>query len=163
MLAIEISGGDELRALKARLNAAARVSGDRSLAGLLQRHLRAEMQPARDAVKRGVLSTPSAGSRHTGLRRRIAGKVQARIRTVGPGATVSIRIASEQMPSGQKSLPARLDGTGRWRHPVYGNQKNWVSQRAHPYFARSIEPTVPQWQDAVARAMSETAAVITAG
>lgn len=162
MLAISIDGTAELRALKARLSAAARASGDRSLGGLLSRNLRAEAEPAKQAVRRGVLAT-RGGSTGTGLRRRIAGRVQTRVRTTGAYTGVQVRIDARGMPSGQRALPARLDGEGRWRHPVYGNTRVWVSQRSDPYFDKALRPLMPKWQQAAQRAMQETAAAITRG
>jgi hypothetical protein len=56
---------------------------------------------------------------------------------------------ANEMPSGEENLPAymeRIRRYTRWRHQVFGNENAWVTQRAHPYFYRTLKP----WENTVA-------------
>jgi len=48
-------------------------------------------------------------------------------------------------------------GRGKFRHPVYGNTRRWVSQETHPYLAPAFRATGPEVQrlldEAVERGM----------
>ena len=72
--------------------------------------------------------------------------------TTGREAGVSVWMDTRRMEPDYRTLPLYMDGVAagpsrrgytRWRHPVYGNRDAWVTQEAHPYFSRAVEPLGP--------------------
>lgn len=66
-----------------------------------------------------------------GLRATVARSIRAAQRDRGKDVGVTIRVATNQLPPDQRRLPKSMD-RGQWRHPVYGNQKAWVTQTVTP-------------------------------
>lgn len=62
-----------------------------------------------------------------------------------------------RIPPDMRSLPAYVDGRGRWRHPVFGNTNAWVGQRGEPWFVPTILARAPQFRAGVQRAMNTVA------
>lgn len=111
---------------------------DRALPNHLRRRLRAAASPAADAAKAAALATPSSGTGTTGLRAAIAASIRIEIPAGVRRAGVFIKADASRMPAGQKTLAKRLEGIGRWRHPLFGNREAWFNQRSHPYFRRTV-------------------------
>lgn len=112
-----------------------RKMDDREIAKRFRKELRAAAAPMVPAVRRSIDAIPVKGtSGSTGLRKRLKKAVTLRVRTAGKNAQVSILMSTRKMPPGEKSLPAMMEGTKRWRHPVFGNTDVWRPQESHPYF-----------------------------
>lgn len=50
---------------------------------------------------------------------------------------------ARRLPGGRENLAAYMEGVRyytRWRHPVFGDTENWVTQKRHPYFYRTLRP-----------------------
>lgn len=138
---------------------------------LLEREIRKEGRPTVAAVRAAVrhvnvrAAPPSkhpgrGGRKGRGLRSTIAGAVQVSTRNV-TAAGIRIEVALGRMPPGMRSLPAYVDGRGRWRHPVFGNTNVWVGQRGEPWFVPTILKHTPQFRAAVQRAMDRVRDQIT--
>lgn len=123
--------GTDLRTVSRKL----RQVGDAEIKKQFRTELRAAAKPIVPAVRASIAAIPVKGtSGSTGLRRRLSRAVTLAVRTTGRNAQVSILMSTGRMPDGQKSLPAMMEGTKPWRHPVFGNSDNWVAQESHPYF-----------------------------
>jgi hypothetical protein len=81
---------------------------------------------ARAAIGSAARDLPSSGRKHTGLRARIARAASARTVTEATGPALVVGIRREVMGS-QRSLPGNME-IGQWRHPLFGNDKRWVTQ-----------------------------------
>lgn len=68
----------------------------------------------------------------------MANSIKTKVVDSGPTQGVRIFPDLKKMPDGQKKLPAYMDGQGRWRHPVHGNNGNWVGQKGDPWFTPVI-------------------------
>jgi hypothetical protein len=89
-------------------------------------------------VRASALAIPAMGEKHTGLRARIAACAETASWDSGPReVSVAVEIQPQRMPPREKSLPLMMDGAKRFRHPVFGDRLNWVSQEQHPYFTRA--------------------------
>jgi hypothetical protein len=77
-------------------------------------------------VKGAALSLPSRGKGHTGMRTKMARSTSAQVRTSGKEAGVYVRVNRRAM--GDQASLAAATNNGRWRHPVRGNRKVWVTQ-----------------------------------
>lgn len=153
---LSVSGGRDLRQLAQAL----RTAGDpQKIRGDLRKDVAAAMKPMQQAVQDNVKATPARGAKHTGLRRDVARATRIRVLASSAQAAVKLEVAPSRMPAGKRSLPALLDGRGRWRHPVYGNRNAWVTQASHPFFWRGVQPHIQDVRDAVVdaveRAMSK--------
>lgn len=150
---LSVRGAEQLQALARDLRAA----GDpgKGLRRELRKNITQAVKPMQAAVQSKAEAIPTTGSGHTGLRAAIA--KATRIRTsVSQKAQVTLEVAPSRMPSGQRSLPARMDGRGRWRHPVFGNRNVWVNQASHQYFWPAVAPHIQGVRQAVIEAVERT-------
>jgi len=114
-------------------------------------------------VRAAILNIATHGTKHTGLRLRIAANVEAYSYIYYEIASVGVRVSTQRMPSGQKSLPLMMEGAKIWRHPVFGDTENWVTQEPHPYFEEGMAGYGPAAQLAVSRAVDHIARVLDQG
>lgn len=138
-----VTGAEDLQALARGL----RQAGDKDLRKELMRGLRSGVKPLiADTREHARQTLPKRG----GLNERVArSKFKVKIRT---GANPSVRITAT-------GLDARLDRTGRDRHPVFGNREVWVQQKVTPgwfsvpmkHGARRVRKDLLDVMDSVAR------------
>ncbi|HET7329155.1 MAG TPA: hypothetical protein VFJ14_17930 [Nocardioidaceae bacterium] len=155
---IVIEGGERLHAVAAKLRAAGPQG--KELRRGMRRAIQETAQPLVEDVKRRALAIPTSGTKSTGLRAAIARATKLEIRASGSADHVSITVRGSLMPPGKSTLPPAMDGTTRWRHPVYGNANNWVSQDSHPYFTPAVEHADPSITAAVIAVVDATALAI---
>lgn len=111
-----------------------RVAG-KDLATNMRKEIRVVAKPVVDDMKDTVQAMPMPASRGAtpytgptgpgGISSRIAGAVKVQVAQSG----VRIRVATGSLGDASK-LPGYMDAGKTWRHPVMGNRKAWVSQRA---------------------------------
>jgi hypothetical protein len=124
------------------------------------RELNKAARPFAPRVRAAIINAPAKGPKTTGLRARIARCVQTWARAEGTLVQIGIEIDSSRMPDGQKSLPLMMDGRKIWRHPVFGDYGNWVTQMSHPYFDEAMAGFGPATKRALERATEEIARII---
>lgn len=135
---VRLTGGAELRALGRDLRAAGETGKG------LRKELRAELKkaagPVADDLKKTIQAIPvkdGVKRRSTGLRRRMAGAVKVRVSVSGKNASVKVVVDSAVLArTGQGKLPALLDGSKDFRHPVFqrtDRKTPWTDQKSHPY------------------------------
>lgn len=116
-----------------------------------ERRIRRELDgPVRDAeraVKLKILSIPSKGGNarkgRESLRSKMLRAVKTNVDTTSQYTGAFIWVDAYAMPSGEENLPAYMERArryGRWRKPVFGNREVWATQKAHPYFYRTLRP-----------------------
>lgn len=111
---------------------------DAAVKRIFKKRLEDAARPFVPAVRASALAIPAAGKKHTGLRARIAATAETASWDSGPRqVSVAVEIQPKRMPPREMSLPLMMDGAKRFRHPVFGNRLNWVSQEQHPYFFRA--------------------------
>lgn len=98
-----------------------------------------ETLKAADEAKQKVLSEPTHGSSHTGLRAKIAAGVK--VVEIDGGFEIQVEVPESNL----KNIPWGMDSTSQgWWHPVFG-KKPYVHQRG----------TVPWWSEPTSKAESE--------
>jgi len=103
-------------------------SVDRALPGELRKRLKDGVQPLVREAKAKVLGLPVQGhAGSTGLRRRVARGVGVK---AGVSRSGSFRVTTSMANPDEVAIPRGLDSPRGWRHPVFGNRDNWVTQRA---------------------------------
>lgn len=145
-------GDRDLSALAARFDRAAAELSYR-LTGALQ----AEADTALAAVRaawRGVDVTSSRGGGSTsGLRARIAAATQ--VRRTGDGVVIEVESGSVD-PRYGRTLAYGLNGMGRWRHPVFGNELAWTQQYGQEVFFATLRDR-RRWEAALERVVDDVA------
>lgn len=113
----------------------------------IKRELIGPLRDAERAVKLKVLSLPSKGlSARRGqetLRHKIYNAIKTNVDTSPQYTGAFIWVDAYSMPSGEENLPAYMERVRkytRWRKPVFGNREVWATQKAHPYFFRTLRP-----------------------
>lgn len=106
--------------------------------------------PATTKVKAKIRGLPSRtrnrgsrGGKRTSLRTEMVRAVKFNVDTTSQYTGAFIYLDARKMPSGRENLPAYMEGVRyytRWRHPVFGDTDNWVTQKRHPYFYRTLRP-----------------------
>lgn len=103
---------------------------DNELRKDLMRRMRKALDPAKNAVKQEA----SWSSRIPGA---VSGRVGYRRNGVVARIVVNAAKAPEAAPINNN------DREGTFRHPVWGNRSNWVSQQARPFMKRGAERAQP--------------------
>ncbi len=119
----------------------------------IRQELKGPAADAKRAVEKKIQAIPSKGiSARQGresLRRKMLRALKTNVDTTKEYTGAFVYLDAYEMPSGEENLPAymeRLRRYTRWRHTVFGNESVWVTQRAHPYFYRTLKP----WENTVA-------------
>lgn len=142
--------GADLREISREL----RAQNQKEITRQFRKELRAVAAPFVPAVRKAIDGIPVKGtSGSTGLRERLKKDVKLTVRTVGKNARVSIGIPGNRMPPHEGSLPAMMEGTKKWRHPVFGDHDSgtWVGQESHPFFYRTVRMMGPAAKAAINR------------
>jgi hypothetical protein len=134
---IEIVGGAQLERIAKALREV-----DPMLRRELVHDLRALGNRYVPKVRAAIDQIPAkhAGSRHPSLRAAMKAATRVQIRTLGPQTGMVIRVDGRKMPEGMRSLPKYMEGIKPWRHPVFGDRKDWVEESSHPYFFKTVGP-----------------------
>jgi len=132
----------------ARVAAELRAKGEAAVATAVGKRTKEALQPYRKKLQDAVRATPSErGSRGTdaaakrggkGLRDMIADAITVSVTTTGKRPGARVQVDYRKVPDGQKGLPAALEGSRRWRKPVFGNTEVWRGQKSHPWWDRTI-------------------------
>lgn len=128
----------------------------------IRRELTGPIRDAERAVKLKILSIPSKGgnARHgrESLRRKIYRAVKTKVDTTPQYTGAFLWVDAYEMPSGEENLPAYMERTRRytrWRKPVFGNREVWATQKAHPYFYRTLKPFENTTADVAEKVMGQ--------
>jgi hypothetical protein len=97
-------------------------------------HVRVEHVEAVKAARRTKQAAKAAAG--AGLRETIANATTSSITTGSAvtGVSVTWRVRASKLANSQRKLPKDFNSRKGWRHPVFGDRKNWVVQYGTPYF-----------------------------
>lgn len=125
---VHVTMGSEWRAVRDELQREDRRARER-----LGAELRNAMAPVVADVRSQALALRSNGSKHTGMRTRLAAGVRAEANGN------NVRVVAASPGPGMDALPRGFDnGPKGWRHPVFGNRDVWVQQRGGSWFRDPI-------------------------
>lgn len=148
---VEIRGVENL----ARLSRALREAGEqgKGLRKELRSSITKETKKIRADMRAGLSAGPALPSRGG-----LASDIQSNTRftTAISGSGVRIRVRS-------KRSIRRMNATGTFRHPVFGNRGKWVTQSAgvsKGFLDRPFEKSRPEVQKAVLAAIDRTRAQV---
>jgi hypothetical protein len=107
---------------------------DKSIPIDVPRALRDAADPISRLVEAAALALPTHGTKHTGLRARLARGVGVRV-DVGGG----LRFTTSMAQPDEAELPRGFDsGATGFRHPVFGDRDVWVHQTGGSWFRQPI-------------------------
>lgn len=143
----------------ARLVTAMRAQSDgKELVRDLVRELRAVAEPAMRAAQASIMSMGSGSTLLPSLRTTVAQHTKIRVRSGGKRPGVSIKADKNGMPRGFHNAPKRLNAAKGWRHMVFGNEGEWVTQRGKPgWFDDTISTFKPAARRAAQQVMQDMA------
>jgi hypothetical protein len=152
MMQMGMTGAAELKAVAKQIRKAADAKQVRKD---LTRGLKEGAKPAAVLVKAAALALPDKpGNKSTGLRKKMARVTNVQVRTGGSQAGVRVRMSRARMGD-QAALP-RVTNKGRWRHPVHGNTKVWVTQTSRRgWFDDANRRAAPQVRKAVKQVIDD--------
>jgi hypothetical protein len=156
MFNVKVTGAD-----LAEVSRKLKKAGNGEVTKQFRTELRAVASPLVPAVRASIDAIPVKGTKSTGLRGRLKKAVGLRVRASGRNAQVSILMTPGKMPAGEYSLPAMMEGTKTWRHPVFGDDDNWVGQPSHPYFFPVVRRLGPAAKVAVNKVVKNITKEIT--
>lgn len=135
---------------------------DPEIAKALRKRMTTAVKPIVKEVKEAEKAIPSKGELGStrkskegaglGLRASLAYATISEFKRIGHGAAMKIRVSGTKFRSvfkhadtaNARSLPYRMEGRWAevhpWKHPVFGNENNQVTQKEHPF----MEPTIPK-------------------
>jgi len=113
----------------------------------IKEELKGPANDAERAVKASIQRIPSKGQTarkgRRSLRAAMVRAVKTNVDTTRDYTGAFVYVDAYSMPVGDQNLPAymeRIRRYTRWRHEVYGIETLWVTQKAHPYFYRTLRP-----------------------
>ena len=94
-----------------------------------------------------------------GLRESIANATSGSISTGSraTGVSVTWKVRAAKMPNSQRKLAKAFNSAKGWRHPIFGNREDWVTQHGSPYFDAVIKKHQGELRDAVVNGMAKAA------
>lgn len=96
--------------------------------------LHAILEPAVYEVRGALMGMSTGGLDHAGepLRQAVAANVEALVRFDGKRPGARIRAKRTEQLRGFANAPQRLNSRRGWRHPLFGNYDQWVTQVGAP-------------------------------
>lgn len=147
--------GDEWRRVSLALREV-----DHDLPSRLRKAMRDAAKPAAEDAKRRVRSIPVHGRKHSGLRSRVARGVAVQ---AGAGRGLGVRIVTGMRNPQERMLPLYLDDPRGWRHPVFGNRDEWVTQHTGgSWFRAAIAEHRPEMARELTRVLEDAAETVAA-
>lgn len=117
--------------------------------------LRAGAEELADETRKAVMQIPVTGTKHTGLRGRVAQGVGVKLTGAG------IQISASMNQKDERNLPAYLDARDGWRHPVFGNRSVWVRQTTGgSWFTEVLQDGQPELEDRLTEVWEDAARMI---
>lgn len=147
-LDISVSGTEALGRASAALHEA-----EVGLPDQIRKEVRQVAQRLALIAKRRALEEPTHGPKHTGLRAQVSAGVSVSDTETGAKITTSMPQADEAV------IPRGFDDGARgWRHPVFGNRNNWVTQRgAFSWFMDSMKGGADDGEQVLHQLLEDTA------
>jgi hypothetical protein len=126
-----VIAGPEFKRVEAAL-----AKADAEFPKRFERRIKQLAEPLAAAAASRVLSLPTpSNAGHTGLRSRVAAGVGVRA-----NQRAGVRITTSMADPSERAIPRGLDNGPRgWRHPVFGNRANWVTQPGYSWFLETMQ------------------------
>lgn len=116
--------------------------------------LREEAEAKAEEARNKVRSLPVHGSKHTGLRERVAAGVEVSESAEG------VEVNSGMDKFDERNIPLGLDRPEGWTHPLFGNRHHWYRNEGGSWFRDTFENGEKDFEDRLSRTLDNTASDI---
>lgn len=144
----------------AALVAALRAEEDgKQLRKDLAKNMREALKPGAQEAKSAILGMVSlSGGASPALRPAIARKIRPEVKLGGRWSGARVKAFKTKNIRGFPNAPKRTNRASGWRHPVWGNRENWVTQHGKiEWFDRAFQGREGIYKAAVEQAMEDMA------
>ncbi|NEA67550.1 hypothetical protein G3I56_34415 [Streptomyces sp. SID12488] len=129
----------------------------------LAKNMRDALRPGAQQAKDSIMAMVSTQGAMPALRSSIARKIRPEVKLGGHWSGARVKAFKTKNIRGFPNAPKRTNRASGWRHPVYGNRNNWVTQRGKiEWFDRSFTGREALYKQAVNQAMEDMARRIAA-
>lgn len=143
-----------------RLVQALRLEEDgKALRKELAKNMREALKPGAEQAKGSIMGMVSLhGGAQPALRSAIARKIRPEVKLGGRWSGARVKAFKTKNVRGFPNAPKRTNSARGWRHPVWGNQDNWVHQRGKlEWFDKAFRGREGIYSQAVHQAMEDMA------
>lgn len=125
----------------------------------LAKNMREALKPGAQEAKNSILGMVSLhGGAQPALRPAIAKKIRPEVKLGGRWSGARVKAFKTKNIRGFPNAPKRTNRASGWRHPVWGNRENWVTQHGkHEWFDGSFQGREGIYRAAVLQAMEDMA------
>lgn len=126
----------------------------------LARNMRDVLKPAAAEAKSAIMSMPSGGLMPSApaLRPAIAKRIRPEVKLGGRWSGARVKAFKTKNIRNFPNAPKRTNRASGWRHPVFGNRDNWVTQHGKlEWFDRAFQGREGTYRAAVEQAMEDMA------
>jgi hypothetical protein len=124
---------------------------DAELPGKLRAGLREVAETKAEEARNKVRAFPTHGSKHTGLRERVAAGVEVSDTADG------VQVDTNMDKADERNIPLGLDRPEGWSHPLFGNRNHWYRNEGGSWFRETFEAGENDFSDRLDRTLDETA------
>lgn len=130
----------------------------------LAKNMRDALRPGAADAKSGIMSMSSAGLQTApALRSAIARKIRPEVKLGGRWSGARVKAFKTKNIRNFPNAPKRTNRASGWRHPVWGDREQWVTQHGKvQWFDRAFEGREGEYNQAVLKPMEEMARRIAA-
>jgi gas vesicle protein len=126
----------------------------------LAKNMREALKPGAQQAKSSIMAMPSGGIMPTApaLRSSIARKIRPEVKLGGRWSGARVKAFKTKNIRNFPNAPKRTNRAAGWRHPVFGNRDQWVTQRGKvEWFDRAFQGHEGIYKAAVEQAMEDMA------
>lgn len=124
----------------------------------LAKNMREALKPGAQEAKNAILGMVSLGGAAPALRPAIAKKIRPEVKLGGRWSGARVKAFKTKNIRGFPNAPKRTNRAGGWRHPVWGDRDNWVTQYGkRDWFDDAFRGREGTYKAAVEQAMEDMA------
>lgn len=155
----EIRSAETHEGLQALVRALRQEEDGRQLRRDLAKNMRTALRPAAAEAKSAIMSMASAGpGTSPALRSSIAKKIRPEVKLGGQWSGARVKAFKTKNLRNFPNAPKRTNRPGGWRHPVFGDRDQWVTQHGKlKWFDRAFEGRENEYRRAALDAMEAMA------
>lgn len=114
---------------------------DPKLRVALRREIKAIGEIGAEAVRKALSQPTPEGNPDGPVRDALKAATKVRVSFSAKSAGVKIVTSGGGLPAGSSPMLHAYNSMA-WRHPVFGDRSNWVTEQGHPFFEKPIEEVV---------------------
>jgi hypothetical protein len=156
-------GVSNIEGLDALVRAIRAEEDGKALRKDLAKNMRDALKPGAVQAKSSIMAMGSVQGAMPALRTSIAKKIRPEVKLGGRWSGARVKAFKTKNIRGFPNAPKRTNRASGWRHPVWGNRENWVTQHGKiEWFDRAFQGDQGTYKQAVEEAMEDMARRIAA-